>query len=231
MNSYVALELGDRILELLRRELKVEESEFAASEAGRRGDPFRVLVATILSQNTNERNTFLAFKKLDERIGITPFRILQAGEEKVKELIAIAGLQEQKAKAIVEVSKLVQKRYGGDLKKLLVLGEETVRKELSSVRGIGDKTIDVLLAFFGFPVVPIDTHVKRVSKRLGLTRSSSYRKIREELHKVFKENARLEAHLLLIKLGRETCKARNPLCSKCPLKELCPSSFKLSTAS
>ncbi|MEM2216780.1 MAG: endonuclease III [Thermofilaceae archaeon] len=223
------MKLGDLILKLLRQELKFREGEFTALEAGRQGDPFRVLVATILSQNTNEKNTFLAFEKLDKGVGVTPFRILQAGEGKIKELIAVAGLQDQKAKAVVEVSKLIQERYGGDLKKLLALGEEVVRKELGSVRGVGDKTIDVLLAFSGFPVVPIDTHVKRVSRRLGLAHSSNYKKIREELHRVFRENVRLEAHLLLIKLGREICKARNPLCFKCPLKELCLNAFKVST--
>lgn len=231
MEPRAATELGDRILELLRRELRVREGEFAALEAGRRGDPFRVLVATILSQNTNERNTFLAFKRLEEAVGVAPLRILEAGEERVKELIAVAGLQDQKAKAILDTSRLVQERYGGDLRRLLSLGEEAVRGELGSVRGVGDKTIDVLLAFSGFPVVPVDTHVRRVARRLGLARSSSYRGIREELHRVFREGARLEAHLLLIKLGREVCRARNPLCSKCPLKELCPSAHKTPAAS
>lgn len=231
METNAATELGDRILERLRRELKVGEGEFAALEAGRRGDPFRVLVATILSQNTSERNTFLAFERLDKAIGVTPLRILEAGEERIKELVAVAGLQDQKARAIVEVSRLVQERYGGDLRRLLSLGEEAVRRELGSVRGVGDKTIDVLLAFSGFPVLPVDTHVRRVARRLGLARSSSYRGIREELHRVFGERARLEAHLLLIKLGREVCRARNPLCSRCPLRGLCPSAPKTPAAS
>jgi len=219
-------ELGDRILALLRSRFKLGEGEFAALEAGKSGDPFKVLVATIISQNTNERNTFRALERLEAEVGVEPGRILAAGVEAVERVISAAGLQRQKAEAIVAAAKLVAERYSGDLGKLLELGEEAVRRELGSVRGIGEKTIDVLLAFSGFPVVPVDTHVKRVAGRLGLARGSSYRSVREALHRVFREEVRLEAHLLLIKLGREVCRARKPLCSECPLSQLCPSAFK-----
>lgn len=216
-------ELGDEILALLRARFEVGRGEFAALEAGRSGDPFRVLVATIISQNTNERNTFRALERLEAEVGISPARIAEAGVEAVERAIAPAGLQRQKAEAIVAAAKLALERYGGDLGKLLERGEEEVRRVLGSIKGVGEKTIDVLLAFSGFPVLPVDTHVKRVATRLGLAGGSSYRGIRESLHRVFREEARLEAHLLLIKLGREVCKPRNPKCRECPLLRLCPS--------
>lgn len=220
-------ELGDRILALLRSRFRLSEGEFAALEAGRSGDPFKVLVATIISQNTNERNTFLAFERLEAEVGVEPSRILAAGVEAVERSISAAGLQRQKAEAILAAAKLVAERYGGDLRRLLELGEEAARRELGSVKGIGEKTIDVLLAFSGFPLVPVDTHVRRVAGRLGLARGSSYRSVREALHRVFREEVRLEAHLLLIKLGREVCKARKPLCGECPLSQICPSASKV----
>lgn len=217
-------ELGDEILQRLKRRFEVRTGEFAALEAGRTGDPFRVLIATIISQNTNERNTFRAFENLEREVGVNPEKILAAGVERVGEAIRAAGLWSQKAAAIVATAELVMKKYGGRLQELLDRGEDEVRRELGSIRGVGEKTIDVLLAFSGFPVIPVDTHVKRVATRLGLARGSSYREVREALHSVFREENRLEAHLLLIKLGREVCSARKPKCWECPLSELCPSS-------
>ncbi|MEM0459484.1 MAG: endonuclease III [Thermofilaceae archaeon] len=216
-------DFGDEILRLLRARFQIDESEFAALKAGRSGDPFRVLVATIISQNTNERNTFLAFERLEREIGVDPASIVAAGVKRVEEAIRVAGLQKQKAEAIVAAAELVLRDYGGDLGKLLKEGEERVRTVLGGIRGIGEKTVDVLLAFSGFPVVPVDTHVRRVAKRLGIATGSSYEAVRESLHRVFREEYRLEAHLLLIKLGRELCKARSPQCPVCPLSKICPS--------
>lgn len=216
-------ELGDEILRLLRDRFQIDENEFAALKARRRGDPFRVLVATIISQNTNERNTLLALEKLEREVGVEPSAIVSAGVKKVEEAIRAAGLQRQKAEAIVAAAELTMREYGGSLEKLLERGEEAVRASFGNVRGIGEKTIDVLLAFSGFPVVPVDTHVRRVTRRLGIATGPSYKAIREALHRVFREEHRLEAHLLLIKLGREVCKARNPRCLECPLSKLCPS--------
>lgn len=218
--------LGDEILRILKTAFQIDENEFAALKAGASGDPFKVLVATIISQNTNERNTFLALEKLEKEVGVEPPKIVAAGVEKVEEAIRAAGLQKQKAEAIVAAAELVLKEYGGDLRRLLEEGEERTRIVLGGIKGIGEKTVDVLLAFSGYPVVPVDTHVRRVAARLGIARGSSYKAVREALHSVFREAARLEAHLLLIKLGREVCRARNPRCSECPLRELCPSSGK-----
>ncbi|MGC9108470.1 MAG: endonuclease III domain-containing protein, partial [Infirmifilum sp.] len=96
-----------------------------------------------------------------------------------------------------------------------------VREELGKIRGIGDKTIDVLLANYGYPIVAIDTHVRRVARRLGLTHAKTYMAIREDLEKVFRPEKRLTAHLLLILLGRNICKAKRPACLECPLKDIC----------
>jgi endonuclease-3 len=214
-------ELGDEILRRLRGKLQLSSGEFVALSARRDGDPFRVLVAVIISQNTSERNAFEAFGRLSSSVGLTPEAILKAGVDAVREAIRPAGLQDSKSAAIVEAARLTLEKYGGDLRRLLELGEEAVRRELTAVRGIGYKTVDVLLASFGYPVLPVDTHVRRVARRLGLSRSSSYLGIRRDLERVFRPEVRFEAHLLLIKLGREVCKAREPCCADCPLSDLC----------
>lgn len=212
--------LGDFIIKKLDETLKVNPDEFAALKAALERDTFKVLVATILSQNTTERNTFKALERL-EKIGIKPERLATLTKDELEKIIAPAGLQSQKAEAILQVAKLVRDKYGGDLSRLLKEDEQRIREELHSVRGIGEKTIDVLLANHGFPVIPIDTHVRRVAQRLGLTDSTKYEDIRGDLHRVFRPEVRLQAHLLLIKLGREICKARKPACEKCPLKSVC----------
>jgi endonuclease-3 len=214
-------ELGDTILDKLSRTFQISPDDFAALKAALGRDYFKVLVATILSQNTNEKNTFKAIKKLEESIGIKPHLLASVDENYLEEAISPAGLQSTKSKAIKEAAKLIVERYDGDITNLLKKGEKRVREELGKIRGIGDKTIDVLLANYGYPIVAIDTHVRRVARRLGLTHAKTYMAIREDLEKVFRPEKRLTAHLLLILLGRNICKAKRPACLECPLKDIC----------
>ncbi|MEZ0346637.1 MAG: endonuclease III [Infirmifilum sp.] len=214
-------DLGDLIVEKLRRAFKINPDEFAALKAAGEKNPLKVLVATILSQNTTEKNTFRAISQLESKVGIDPNRLATIDLEELERVIAPAGLQKSKAFAIQAAARVLVEKYGGDINKLLSEGEARVREELGKIKGIGEKTIDVLLANSGFPVVAIDTHVRRVSRRLGLTTSKSYKAIRDDLHRVFRPEKRLEAHLLIIKLGREVCKARAPACVRCPLNDVC----------
>jgi len=174
--------------------------------------PFPVLVATILSQNTTEKNSFAAWRRLEERLGeVTPEKVLVLGDE-LKELIKPVGLQEQKAKAILEAAK-----KWSELKKAIAEGR---REELLKIRGIGKKTADVVLMTFGHPAFPVDTHVMRVSKRLGLA-DGNYDSVSSRLAQLFR-GAEREAHMYLILLGRKYCKAKKPRCDSCPLSDLCP---------
>jgi len=174
--------------------------------------PFPVLVATILSQNTTEKNSFAAWKRLEERLGeITPEKVLELGEE-LKELIKPVGLQEQKASAILEAA-----RRWKELERAIAEGK---REELLKIKGIGKKTADVVLMTFGHPAFPVDTHVMRVSKRLGLA-EGSYDSVSSRLAQLFRGVER-EAHMYLILLGRKYCKAKKPRCDGCPLSDMCP---------
>ncbi len=150
-----------------------------------------------------------------------PESIARASLSEIEEAIKPAGLQRAKARAIKELANLILEEFNGDMRKLLEMGEEKVRECLSKIPGIGHKTIDVLLANWGYPVLPVDTHIRRISKRMGLASSGGYVGIRESLHKYFRPSRRLEAHLLLIKLGRTICKSQNPRCDLCPLRRFC----------
>lgn len=215
-------QLGREILRRLRSTFSIDDREFIGLYVARReGDPFKVLVATILSQNTSEANAFRAYESLRERLGVSPEELSRAPVEAIEEAVKPAGLYRAKARAIKELARVVV-HEGVDLRELLSRGEEEVRSFLSKIKGIGPKTIDVLLANWGYPVVPVDTHVRRVAIRLGLAPpNAGYEEVRASLERVFPPKERLEAHLLLIKLGRTLCRARRPRCNACPLTDIC----------
>jgi len=188
-------------------------------------DPFQVLIVTVLSQATADRNTEKAFRNLSKRFPITPKDLAEAKVEEIEEAIRIAGLYRNKSKIIKELSRVILEEFGGSLDFIYSLPLEEARKTLMRLPGVGPKTADVVLIFCaGKPTLPVDTHVNRVSKRLGLALpNADYEDVRETLQSLFSPEDYLPVHLLLISLGRRYCKARNPLCKPCPIKSLCPS--------
>jgi endonuclease III len=190
-------------------------------------DPFQVLVITVISQNTNDLNTERAYRNLEARGLISPEAIHRASLEELEDALRVAGLYRNKARRLKELADRVLEEFGGDLSKLLSMPLEEARRRLLELPGVGFKTADVILLFCGGkPVIPIDTHVNRTAKRLGLARAEAgYEEVRLSLQKLYPLDARLylELHLLLISLGRRFCKARRPLCEACPLREACPS--------
>lgn len=186
-------------------------------------DPFLLLVRTVLSQNTNDRNSFAAFSKLTSKFK-TPEQLAKAKLKEIEELIKIGGLYQEKAKRLKEISRQILKKYAGDINPVLEKPVEEARQELLSLPGVGPKTADILLAFgAGCDILPVDTHVFRVSKRLGFAGDKDgYEKVKMKLELVTPPRRRIEAHMLLIQLGRKFCRARNPIHGKCPINQLCP---------
>lgn len=187
-------------------------------------DPFQVLVITIISQNTNDRNTLRAYQRLEARGLITPKAILEAELKELQEALKIAGLYRNKAKKLKELATILLEAHGGDLWNILRLPLEDAREQLLKLPGVGLKTADVLLLFCaGKPVIPVDTHVNRTAKRLGLADyKADYEEVRRSLQNLYPPEHYLDVHLLLISLGRTYCKAGRPLCDECPLRNLCP---------
>jgi len=188
-------------------------------------DPFRTLITTILSQNTADRNTVRAFENLSNKFKITPEVLAKADKKQLEQCLKVAGLYRHKAKTIKEVSKTVAEKYSGNLRQIFSLPLEEARKEIMQLPGVGPKTADVLLLFSaGKPTIPVDTHVDRVSKRLGLAPTDGdYESVREALQSIYDPREYLAVHVLLISHGRKYCKAKSPLCKQCPLNTLCPS--------
>jgi len=187
--------------------------------------PFEVLVGTILSQNTNDLNRDRAMIRLAGRFHVTPQVLSEAPIEELVECIRPAGLYRTKAPRIKEVSRVILDRFSGDLKSILKRDPIEARAMLLELPGVGYKTADILLAFVArHPTIPVDTHVTRVSKRLGIARKKAdYEEIRLALEKLVPANCRVRMHLSLIRFGREVCKAPKPLCPECPVNRTCPS--------
>ena len=188
-------------------------------------DPFRTLVLTIISQNTNDRNTQKAFERLSNNFRINAQTLANAQTRRIEANLKVAGLYRNKATVIKQVSKAVLERYNGDLTLVLSKPLEEARTELMQLHGVGPKTADVVLLFAANRgTVPVDTHVNRVSKRLFLASADAdYEGVRKCLQSLYSSKDYLALHVLLILHGRKYCRARSPLCEPCPLNKLCPS--------
>ncbi len=213
------------LAELLARVDLGGERFVVSSIRRRRRDPFKVLVGIVLSQNTSDANAIRAFRRLEERVGVDPERLAEAPLEVIEDAVRPAGLYKRRAWVIKNLARVVLERYGGDLWSLLRKPWREARKELLGIPGIGVKTADVLLANFvsEAEVLAVDTHINRVSKRLGIVGPrAGYEEISSRLIELLRGKIDLlEAHLKLIAVGRRYCKPRRPRCWECPLREVC----------
>jgi endonuclease-3 len=185
--------------------------------------PVDELVSTILSQNTNDRNRDRAFTSLRQTFP-TWEQVRDADPELVVAAIRTAGLANQKGPRIQKVLQEITSQRGSlNLEFLRTLPLEDARKWLKQFKGVGPKTTAIVLQFsLGRPAFPVDTHIYRVSGRLGLRPT----KINvEDTHLLMEQLIPPQeyhaAHLNLIRLGREVCFARKPDCARCPLNDIC----------
>ena len=181
------------------------------------------LVSTILSQNTNDINRDRAFGALRGRFP-TWEAVRDAEQGAVIEAIRPAGLANQKGPRIQQVLREIDAERGAlDLSFLQGLSRDEARHWLMKFNGVGPKTAAIVLLFsLGKPAFPVDTHIYRVSGRLGLRpQNLSVEQAHAYLEGLFPAEAYYAAHLNLIRLGREICQARRPNCQTCPLNDLC----------
>jgi endonuclease-3 len=181
------------------------------------------LVSTILSQNTNDVNRDRAFDALRARFP-TWDGVRDAKEKEVVAAIKPAGLANQKGPRIQKVLREITKERGSlDLDFLREMPVEEARAWLMKFNGVGPKTAAIVLCFsLGKPAFPVDTHIYRVTGRIGLRPGKmTVEQAHPHLEAVLPPETYYAAHLNLIRLGREICGARKPLCPKCPVNRLC----------
>nr|MBC7244706.1 endonuclease III [Chloroflexota bacterium] len=186
-------------------------------------DPIAQLVSTILSQNTNDVLRDKAFSALRLRFP-TWEQVRDAPVEEVMEAIQIAGLSQKKAPRIQQALRYITERQGKlSLDFLRQMRVEEAKQWLTTMNGIGPKTAAIILLFsLDMPAFPVDTHIHRVTRRLGLIPASASReKAHELLETLLPQETYYTFHLNIIRHGREVCQARRPRCERCALRELC----------
>lgn len=195
------------------------------------GEPLDGLILTLLSQNTNDRNRDLAYDAL-RTAHPTWEDIARLKQTEIAALIKSAGLGEMKSTRMKDILARIHQDFGSySLKSLFSWQPAKVREYLSSMTGIGPKTVACVMVFdLDMPAFPVDTHVARLSKRLGWApEKQTPEKIQDFLEKTV-PNARCRGgHLNMIAHGRQVCGARKPKCGVCTVRALCPSSAPTNT--
>lgn len=185
--------------------------------------PVGELVCTILSQNTNDVNRDIAYNSLLEQYP-TWEEIRDAPENLVIKSIKYAGLANQKGPAIQNALRVITEERGQiELEFLKSMSPQEATDWLVKLKGVGPKTSAIVLLFsLDMPAFPVDTHVYRVTGRLGIRpENMTAAKAHTYLADQFEPETYYPIHLNLIRLGREVCKARQPICQECPLTQIC----------
>ncbi len=175
--------------------------------------PFECLVAVILSAQCTDKRVNVVTKELFKKYN-TPKDFASLSQEELEKLIFTLGFYHNKAKNIISMSKQLLKEYGGELPKS--------SSELKKLAGVGEKTANVVASIvFNENVMGVDTHIFRVLNRIGLVNQNTPEKTGQEFSKKYPNYLNHDAHFRLVLFGRYVCKARNPGCENCELKNFC----------
>jgi endonuclease-3 len=207
----------------VERELDRLETSFGRPRLGRRLPPLDELVLTILSQHTNDLNRDRAYASLRRRFPSWE-GVLRARPLELEEAIRVGGLAKTKSRVLQAVLRSIRRDQGRlDLSVLKTWPVEESSAYLRRLKGVGEKTACCVLLFScGRPAFPVDTHIHRVALRLGwLPARATAARAHAALGDLIPKTRYLTAHLNLIALGRRICRARAPLCPRCPLRANC----------
>ncbi|MFQ6091386.1 MAG: endonuclease III domain-containing protein [bacterium] len=186
-------------------------------------DPLDSLIKTILSQNTNDRNRDRAYSQLRERFP-TWEEVLAAKTEKIAEAIRVGGLANQKSARIKAILAWLKREYGQlSLDFIKDMDFDRALETLGPLKGVGVKSLAVVLMFAcGQDVFPVDTHVHRVCRRLGLVpMKATAEKTFHLMRDLVPEGRSFSLHLNMIALGRQICRPQDPKCWQCPIARYC----------
>jgi endonuclease-3 len=176
-------------------------------------DPWQLLVATVMSAQTTDDNVNRVTPLLFERYP-TPEDLAAANPEDVEQIIYSTGYYRQKTKSIIALAGDLVERYQGDVPADL--------DQLVELRGVGRKTASVVLAeVWDIPAIAVDTHVKRVAGRVGLTVSDDPEKVERDLKSLYPQDRWAQISMTMIQFGRDVCDAKKPRCWECPLRDRC----------
>jgi len=199
------------------------ERAYGVPENRRASDPLDMLVKIVLSQATSDTNSHRTFAALKKRFPVWE-HALRARESTIADVIRSGGLANQKAAVIKSILRQLKREHGTlDLSFLQELSAEEATHYLSQFRGIGPKTVACTLLFAcRKEVFPLDTHIFRILRRVGLIpQKSTDRRAHELMNRLVPEGKFYSFHVNLIRHGRALCRPREPLCERCPIVEYC----------
>lgn len=197
----------DRVIEILLETYPEAKAELNHTS------PFELLVATILSAQCTDVRVNKITEELFQNYN-RPEDFLNLSQKDLGKMIYSCGFYKNKSKSILETSKILIEKYEGEV-------PETI-DELMILPGVGRKTANVVASnAFGVPAIAVDTHVFRVSNRIGMADSKNVLDTEKDLMENIPRDMWIKAHHLLIFHGRRICKSRNPMCDKCPLTQYC----------
>jgi len=175
---------------------------------------FQILISCLLSLRARDENTEKVSKQLFQ-VAKTPEAIIKLPIKKLEKLIFSSGHYKKKSRTLQHVSKEILKRFKGKVPK--------TREELMSIKGIGPKTANIVLAFaYGQCVIPVDVHVHVIANRLGWIKTKTAEKSEPKLMKIIPKESCADLNSILVQFGREICITISPKCSICPISKGCP---------
>ena len=203
----------DKIEEILKGEAHLDEL------ASKKQDPFKILISTILSARTRDTNTREATEILFSKYS-TPQEIANADVEELERLIYKSGFYKVKAARIKEVAKLLLEKYESKVPNTFM--------DLLNLPGVGAKTANCVLVYaFKIPAIPVDTHVHRISNRIGWVKTKNPNDTEKELRMLIPKDQWIRVNRLFVRFGQEICLPNSPKCNICPLINFCPRDFSM----
>ncbi|GAB5606310.1 endonuclease III [Sideroxyarcus sp. TK5] len=174
---------------------------------------FELLVAVILSAQATDKSVNIATRELFP-VANTPAKILALGEDGLREYVQRIGLYQTKSKHIIQMCRILLEQHGGEVPQ--------TREALEALPGVGRKTANVILnTAFGQPTIAVDTHIFRISNRIGLAPGKDVAEVEKKLMRFVSKEFMQDAHHWLILHGRYVCVARKPKCGECCIRDLC----------
>ncbi len=202
-----------KIVEILRKEKKNWNVPVVTLMSQTGSDPFKILVATVLSLRTKDEVTARAAERLFQ-VADTPEKLLELGEDEIASLIYPVGFYRRKAKNLREIARVLIERYDGKVPDDL--------EELLKLPGVGRKTANLVITLgYGKPGICVDTHVHRIMNRLGYVKTRTPEETEFVLRKKLPEEFWIEINDLLVSLGQHICHPVSPRCSLCPVEPYC----------
>ncbi len=204
-----------KVLKILKEESKNWKAPVVAFMGRTENNPYKVLIATILSLRTKDQVTVVAADRLFS-VADTPEKMVKLSESEIEKLIYPVGFYKNKAKVIKEISQIIIDKYNSKVPDNL--------EDLLSLKGVGRKTANLVLSEgFGKPAICVDIHVHRISNRLGVVKTKNPEQTEMELMKKVPKKYWRDINWVLVAFGQTICKPVKPLCDKCPVKNFCES--------